>query len=202
MNSESNDENIENSQIDDEAGYAIENEDCMNSESNNENTENSQIDDEDDEDPADSGSDNADLMEDTNDEEDPEIDDANSVEDEEEEEELDNHETESRAVNQEKKRKKVTDELIEAPKKKKKHESNLYKQPTVEELSQLRETENLFHSNLFRLQIEEVLNETKLKNKYKALFEIWFEKLKAAIESIKETEEVPVSNTFKLCDTK
>lgn len=168
----------------------------MNSESDNESIENSQIDDEDNEDSADSGSDNTDLMEDTNDEEDPEINDANSVEDGEEEEELDSYETESRAVNQEKKRKKVTDELIEAPKKKKKHENNLYKQPTVEELSQLRETENLFHSNLFRLQIEEVLNETRLKNKYKVLFEIWFEKLKAAIESIEETEEVPVSNTF------
>ncbi|XP_018401182.1 PREDICTED: nucleolar protein 6 [Cyphomyrmex costatus] len=117
-----------------------------------------------------------------------------SVQDDEKEEiELDNQETEYFMVNQEKKRKKITDELTEiAPKKKKKLEKNLYKQPTVEELSQLRETENLFHSNLFRLQIEEILNEVRLKNKYKALFEIWFGKLKAAIESIEETEEVPL----------
>ncbi|XP_012215234.2 nucleolar protein 6 [Linepithema humile] len=109
------------------------------------------------------------------------------------EEILSDHEVEFQTMNQENKRKKVTDELIEvAPKKKKKFENSLYKQPTVEELNQLRETENLFHSNLFRLQIEEVLNEVKLKNKYKALFEIWFEKLKAAIESIEETAEVPI----------
>lgn len=96
-------------------------------------------------------------------------------------------------MNREKKRKEVSDELSEAVTKKK-FKNGLYKQPTVEELNQLRETENLFHSNLFRLQIEEILNEVKLKTKYKALFEIWFKKLKAAIESIEETEEIPVSN--------
>lgn len=117
------------------------------------------------------------------------------------EEVLSDHEVEFHTVNQENKRKKVTDELIKVvpPKKRKKFENGLYKQPTVEELNQLRETENLFHSNLFRLQIEEVLNEVKLKNKYKALFEIWFEKLKAAIESIEETEEAPVSNVTLNC---
>lgn len=109
--------------------------------------------------------------------------------------ELDNHKIDSSIMNGEKKRKKVTDELTEAVIKKKKFKNDLYKQPTVEELNQLRETENLFHSNLFRLQIEEVLNEVKLKTKYKALFEIWFKKLKAAIESIEEIEEIPVSNT-------
>lgn len=110
---------------------------------------------------------------------------------------LSDHETEFYTKNEENKRKKVTDELIEvAPKKKKKLENNLYKQPTAEELNRLRETENLFHSNLFRSQIEEVLKVVKLKNKYKVLFEIWFGKLKAAIESIEETEEVPVSNVI------
>lgn len=161
----------------------------MNSEFRNESTMNSKIDDED---PVDLESDNADLTEVTGHDEDPKSD---NVDSEGEEEELESRETEPRAANREKKRKKVTDELTEvAPKKKKKFENNLYKQPTVEELNQLRETENLFHSNLFRLQIEEVLNEVRLKDKYKALFEIWFGKLKAAIESIEETEEVPVSN--------
>lgn len=114
---------------------------------------------------------------------------------EEEEVELDNCKIESPIMNQEKKRKKVTDELTEVVNKKK-FKNGLYKQPTVEELNQLRETENLFHSNLFRLQIEEILNEVKLKTKYKALFEIWFKKLKAAIESIEETAEIPVSRTI------
>ncbi|CAH2049628.1 unnamed protein product, partial [Iphiclides podalirius] len=40
---------------------------------------------------------------------------------------------------------------------------NLYRQPTVRELNRLQETENLFNSNLFRLQIEEVLDEVKRK---------------------------------------
>jgi len=151
----------------------------------------------DEEDSVNSESDNADLIEDIKNK-DPEFDNMNLVEDannEAEEIELDSCEIESFTVNKEKKRKKITDDLTEiAPKKKKKFENSLYKQPTVEELSQLRETENLFHSNLFRLQIEEVLNEVRLKDKYKALFEIWFKKLKAVIESIEETEEVPVSN--------
>jgi hypothetical protein len=43
------------------------------------------------------------------------------------------------------------DEIDETPKKKLKN--HLYKQPTVEELSDLRETENLFHSNIFRMQV-------------------------------------------------
>lgn len=181
------------SKVNSKADSTVENEDSMNSESDNDNTMNSEIDEED---SANSEPDDADLMEDTNDDEDPESDDVDSVEDandEEEEIELDDRETESLAA--EKKRKKVTDELAgAAPKKKKKFENSLYKQPTVEELSQLRETENLFHSNLFRLQIEEVLNEVRLKDKYKALFEIWFGKLKAAIESIEETEEISLTD--------
>lgn len=78
------------------------------------------------------------------------------------------------------------------PKKRKKLERDLYKPPTVEELNQLRETENLFHSNLFRLQIEEMLNEIRIKDKYKTLFYVWFEKLEETIKSIKETEQYQV----------
>ena len=78
------------------------------------------------------------------------------------------------------------------PKKKKKLENDLYKAPTVDELNQLRETQNLFHSNLFRLQIEEVLSEVKLKLKYQKLFQEWFPKLKKQIESIKESKEFKV----------
>ncbi|XP_012528322.1 nucleolar protein 6 [Monomorium pharaonis] len=173
--------------------YTIENEDSMNSDSNNESAVNSAVDNEN---SMDAETDlSADyLME--NMFENPEFDIANLMADAYDKEgkiELDNYETESLEMNQEKKKKKVTDELTEVmPKKKKKFENNLYKQPTVEELSQLRETENLFHSNLFRLQIEEVLNEMRLKDKYKVLFEIWFDKLKAAIESIEATEEVPL----------
>lgn len=74
-------------------------------------------------------------------------------------------------------------------KKKGKVEKGLYKQPTVEELNQLRETENLFHSNLFRLQIEEILSAVKLKIKYKKLFEAWYEKFETHVKSINGTKE-------------
>lgn len=161
--------------------FNINNEDLNHSEStNNKDLMNTESD----KSSMDSGSDSINSMEDTN-----------EYEEEEEEEEIDNHEIESLPLKEEKKRKKVTDEITEvAPKKKKKFENSLYKQPTVEELNQLRETENLFHSNLFRLQIEEVLNEVKFKDKYKILFDTWFEKLKKTIESIDETEEILVSN--------
>lgn len=80
----------------------------------------------------------------------------------------------------------------EKPVKKMKKDNDLYKPPTVEELNQLRETETLFHSNLFRLQIEEVLTEVKPKDKYKKQFDLWFKKFKDAVMSIKETEDKEV----------
>ncbi|XP_033341934.2 nucleolar protein 6 Mat89Ba [Megalopta genalis] len=98
-------------------------------------------------------------------------------------------------ITSEKKRKKVTDDVTDViPGKKKKLHKELYKQPTVEELNQLRETENLFHSNLFRLQIEEMLNEVRIKDKYKRLFEAWFKQFEKTVNSIKETEEYELSD--------
>ncbi|OWF47935.1 nucleolar protein 6-like [Mizuhopecten yessoensis] len=41
----------------------------------------------------------------------------------------------------------------------------LFKPPTNDELNQLKETENLYHSSLFRMQITELLSEIKLKAK-------------------------------------
>ncbi|OXU19050.1 hypothetical protein TSAR_001365 [Trichomalopsis sarcophagae] len=79
-------------------------------------------------------------------------------------------------------------------KKKGKVEKGLYKQPTVEELNQLRETENLFHSNLFRLQIEEILSAVKLKSKYQKLFEAWYEKFETHVKSIKGTKELSLED--------
>ncbi|EFN82278.1 Nucleolar protein 6 [Harpegnathos saltator] len=107
------------------------------------------------------------------------------------EEDLDNYEIESFALNQ-KKRKKVTNEISDVAPKKKKFENHLYKQPTVEELQQHKETEDSYHSNLFKLQIEEILSTVKLEDKYKILFDTWFEKLKKTIKSIDETEEIPL----------
>lgn len=95
------------------------------------------------------------------------------------------------------KRTKVTNDSADILlKKKRKLDNDLYKPPTAEELNQLRETENLFHSNLFRLQIDEMLNAVRLKDKYKNLFDIWFKKFKGTIESIKETKEYEVCRSI------
>ncbi|XP_025834948.1 nucleolar protein 6 [Agrilus planipennis] len=67
----------------------------------------------------------------------------------------------------------------------KKHK-DLYKPPTTEELNRLHENENLFNSNLFRMQIEELLNEIKVKHKYVAIFESWYEKFQGFIKNIPE----------------
>jgi U3 small nucleolar RNA-associated protein 22 len=91
------------------------------------------------------------------------------------------------------KKRKGSDPLVKPIKKKSKTTHDLYKQPTVEELNQLRETENLFHSNLFRLQIEEVLSAVKLKNKYHKLLQTWFEKFKTHLNSIESSKAVEVS---------
>ncbi|XP_013174071.1 PREDICTED: nucleolar protein 6 [Papilio xuthus] len=62
----------------------------------------------------------------------------------------------------------------------------LYRQPTVEELNRLQETENLFNSNLFRLQIDEILNEVKVKEKTVKRFQEWFNTLKEHLKTIPE----------------
>lgn len=49
------------------------------------------------------------------------------------------------------------------------------KPPTAEELNKLRETENLFLSNMFRLQIEEMLKEVKPKKPTLDKIKEWFD---------------------------
>ncbi|KAL3865413.1 hypothetical protein ACJMK2_042804 [Sinanodonta woodiana] len=61
----------------------------------------------------------------------------------------------------------------EPPQKKiKLSKKKLYMPPTNDELNQLRETENLFHSSLFRMQISELLSEVRLKEKRKRIMNI------------------------------
>jgi len=60
---------------------------------------------------------------------------------------------------------------------------------TVEELNRLKETENLFHSNLFRRQIEEMLKEIELKKKFVVRVNAWFEKFSNLMLGMKESGE-------------
>lgn len=68
----------------------------------------------------------------------------------------------------------------EGGKKRKKKQNNdcgkRIKPPTAEELNKLRETENLFLSNMFRLQIDEMLKEVKPKQSTLDNIKEWFDK--------------------------
>lgn len=55
------------------------------------------------------------------------------------------------------------------------------KPPTAEELNKLRETENLFLSNMFRLQIDEMLKEVKPKQATLDKIQEWFDKFSIAV---------------------
>ncbi|ESO86693.1 hypothetical protein LOTGIDRAFT_220490 [Lottia gigantea] len=77
----------------------------------------------------------------------------------------------------------------------KKEREKLYKEPTVEELKQMKETENLFHSNLFRLQISEVLKEVTLKDKHKKYAHNLIDNLKEMILDIPASEQIRLTDT-------
>ncbi|XP_053405167.1 nucleolar protein 6-like [Mercenaria mercenaria] len=63
---------------------------------------------------------------------------------------------------------------------------DLYKPPTNEELNQLKETENLFHSTLFRMQITELLSEVSLKTKRRKEIENTVSTLKDTVMGLKK----------------
>ncbi|XP_067634279.1 nucleolar protein 6 [Eurosta solidaginis] len=58
------------------------------------------------------------------------------------------------------------------------------KPPTLEEINELKETRNLFHSNLFRLQIKELLTELKVKDKYTNYITNWLEHFNEFLSSL------------------
>ncbi|KAM3958506.1 LOW QUALITY PROTEIN: nucleolar protein 6 Mat89Ba [Aphomia sociella] len=65
---------------------------------------------------------------------------------------------------------------------------NLYRQPTVNELNRLQETENLFNSNLFRLQVEEILEEVKVKEKVEKKFQSWLLEFKNHLQTVQDDD--------------
>lgn len=74
----------------------------------------------------------------------------------------------------------------------------MYKPPTVEELNQLRETEILFNSNLFRLQTNELLKEVAVKQKRKREIATWLEKFKNFLNNLPEHADQKFSD-FQAC---
>ncbi|CAH1999447.1 unnamed protein product [Acanthoscelides obtectus] len=70
----------------------------------------------------------------------------------------------------------------------KKGKNDLYRPPTVEELNTLKETENLYNNNLFRLQIQELIAEVEIKNKRKKALSIWLEAFERFVSNLSEYE--------------
>ncbi|VVC45437.1 Hypothetical protein CINCED_3A008556 [Cinara cedri] len=77
----------------------------------------------------------------------------------------------------------MTNEEVGMKRKKKQNNdgSKRIKPPTAEELNKLRETENLFLSNMFRLQIDEMLKEVKPKQSTMDKINEWFDKFTVAL---------------------
>lgn len=76
--------------------------------------------------------------------------------------------------------------------------NELYKPPTVEELNQLRETEVLFNSNIFRLQTDELVKEVFVKQKRKREIETWIQRFQTHLKSIPEYTQNKFAD-FQLC---
>lgn len=63
------------------------------------------------------------------------------------------------------------------------------KAPTLEEINELKETRNLFHSNIFRLQVKEMLQEVKIKDKYNNYINSFMEQLKNFVKGLTNMPE-------------
>lgn len=73
----------------------------------------------------------------------------------------------------------------------------MFKPPTNEEMNRLRETENLFNSSLFRMQIDEMLNEITLKQKRIDEFRKWLKQFDTFFKTIPEYADLRVSELTK-----
>ncbi|XP_062482635.1 nucleolar protein 6 [Pezoporus occidentalis] len=72
--------------------------------------------------------------------------------------------------------------------------AELYKPPTNEELNRLKETEDLFHSSLLRLQIEELLKEVTLKETKKKKIDAFLHEINSLLSAIPETSETELTD--------
>lgn len=82
-----------------------------------------------------------------------------------------------------------TDAVSSKKRKKTKTSAELQKPPTAQEMTRLRETENLFHSNLFRLQIDEMISELSIKKKRITSFTDWFASVKKILSEMKSGKQ-------------
>lgn len=123
-------------------------------------------------------------------------DDESSDIEEEEEEEDDGNKTSGKKSNVMEKKQKV--DVLRVTGTLKLSRRELYKPPTSEELNQLKETENLFHSSLLRMQIEELLKEVELKEKKRKVIDAFLHEVNDLLNKIPTTEQVNITDQSRL----
>nr|XP_021547319.1 nucleolar protein 6 [Neomonachus schauinslandi] len=72
--------------------------------------------------------------------------------------------------------------------------AELYKEPTNEELTRLRETESLFHSSLLRLQVEELLKEVRLPEKKKERIDAFLREVNQRVLKVPSTPKTELTD--------
>ncbi|XP_028852070.1 nucleolar protein 6 [Denticeps clupeoides] len=70
----------------------------------------------------------------------------------------------------------------------------LYKAPTLEELSRLKEAESLFHCSLLKMQMEELLKEVALSERRKRLADSFVQRVTELLHAVPETPVTEVSD--------
>ena len=90
----------------------------------------------------------------------------------------------------------IVDKLVDSenlsPYEARKKASKFYKPPTAEEIHELKETEELFKNNVFKWQIEELLNEAQLPYEKMSRLEKAFWSIKEVLEQVQEQPEAEV----------
>ncbi|XP_071514441.1 nucleolar protein 6 isoform X1 [Panulirus ornatus] len=113
-----------------------------------------------------------------------------------EDEEDDGYDEQDGETNQNNKRR-LTDQdgkQVKSSKIQKKN-SSLYRLPTVNELNTLRETQILYHSNIFRMQMEEVLMEVSMKDKHHLQLDEWLTRFSAYLKSMPKSSVHQLNQT-------
>uniref|UniRef100_A0A8D3E2S2 Nucleolar protein 6 n=1 Tax=Scophthalmus maximus TaxID=52904 RepID=A0A8D3E2S2_SCOMX len=72
--------------------------------------------------------------------------------------------------------------------------SDLYRPPTAEELSQLKETESLFHCSLLKMQMEELLREVALSEHRRQQIDSFTQTVTELLQAVPDSPEVEVSD--------
>ncbi|KAL0979774.1 hypothetical protein UPYG_G00189470 [Umbra pygmaea] len=71
---------------------------------------------------------------------------------------------------------------------------DLYKPPTVEELNQLKEAESLFHCNLLKMQMEELLKEVAISEHRKQQIDSFIQSVTELLQKLPQTPHVELSD--------